>query len=87
MPFILLGIIMIIMGGYFSYLGKKQEKREMALGAFGLIVAGVLLSVIFIILTFLPFFSIGFLVAFFLPCSRFCVLGAFIKLDSVVCLP
>ena len=50
MPFILLGIIMIIMGGYFSYLGKKQEKREMALGAFGLIVAGVLLSVIFIIL-------------------------------------
>ena len=49
MPFILLGILMIIMGGYFSYLGKKQEKREMALGALGLIFAGVLLSVVFII--------------------------------------
>jgi len=47
MPFIILGIIIFIAGGYFVRWGIKHENKEILIGAIALVVAAIILVLIF----------------------------------------
>lgn len=47
MPFIIIGIVALLMGAYFLRLGVKEENKEILVGAIALIIAGLVLVVFF----------------------------------------
>lgn len=47
MPFLLLGIILLLLGAFMFRLGKKKHSHDFELGSLGLFVAGVVLIILY----------------------------------------
>jgi hypothetical protein len=47
MPFLLIGIILLLLGAFMFRLGKKKHNHEFELGSMGLLVSGIVLIILY----------------------------------------